>query len=50
DPSGRWLLAENQNSDSVHVFAIDPSSGVLSPAGSSITTGKPVCIRFMLVE
>jgi 6-phosphogluconolactonase len=31
EPGGRWLLAANQNSDSVVSFAIDPKSGKLSP-------------------
>lgn len=47
EPSGKWLLAENQNSDTIHVFAIDPDTGRLTANGSSITVGRPVCIRML---
>ena len=47
DPSGKWLLAENQNSDSVYVFAIDQKTGELAPTGDSIVVGRPVCIRMV---
>ncbi len=30
-PSGRWLYESNRGHDSIGVFAIDPSSGRLSP-------------------
>ena len=50
DPSGRWLLAENQNSDSVVVFAIDTATGKLKPTGQTITVGSPVCAVFVPKE
>ena len=43
DQTGRWLLAENQGSDLVVVFAIDPDTGKLRPTGQSISVGAPVC-------
>jgi len=51
DPSGKWLLAANQDSDSVIVFAIDPATGKLTPAdqntaGTSVKVGRPVCVVF----
>ena len=46
DPSGRWLLAANQNSASVKAFAIDPATGGLSPAPGSAEVGSPVCVVF----
>ena len=46
DPSGRFLLAANQNSDNVVVFRIDPQDGSLTPTGSRIAVSAPVCIRF----
>ena len=45
-PNGKFLLAENQNSDSIHVFRIDPSTGKLSPTQNSVNIPNPVCIRF----
>jgi 6-phosphogluconolactonase len=45
-PSGRWLVAANQNSESLAVFSIDEGSGRLAPAGDTISTGSPVCVLF----
>jgi 6-phosphogluconolactonase len=47
DPSGTYLLAANQNSDSVVVFRIDAKSGRLTPAGSTVSVGAPVCVKFV---
>jgi 6-phosphogluconolactonase len=47
DPSGRWLLAANQRSDSVVVFGRDPDSGRLTPTGQRIAIPSPVCLRFL---
>jgi 6-phosphogluconolactonase len=46
DPSGRWLLCANHDADTVSVFAIDPGSGRLTPAGSPIAVPSPVCVLF----
>lgn len=47
DPTGRWLLAANQDSNSVVVFAIDQKTGELSPTGQSVEVGAPVCVLFV---
>ncbi|MBP9903852.1 MAG: beta-propeller fold lactonase family protein, partial [Verrucomicrobia bacterium] len=47
DPTGRWLLAENQGSDSVVLFSIDAVTGKLKPAGQTVTVGSPVCAVFL---
>jgi 6-phosphogluconolactonase len=47
DPSGRFLLAANQRSDSVVVFRIDQSTGRLTPTGHTISLGSPVCVKFV---
>lgn len=47
DPSGRYLLAANQDSGNVVVFHINPDSGRLTPAGSEISVPRPVCVRFV---
>lgn len=49
DPSGRYLLAENQATHSVVVFRIDSDTGELTPTGSQIEVGAPVCVRFLPV-
>ena len=47
DPTGQWLLAENQNSDTVVVMEIDPTTGALTRTPGTISVGKPVCIRMI---
>ncbi|MEO7924906.1 MAG: lactonase family protein [Chitinophagaceae bacterium] len=47
DPSGKFLLAENQNSDEIVVFKRDAGSGMLTDSGKRISVGKPVCIKWM---
>ena len=44
--SGKWLLAENQDSDSIVVFRIDPQSGKLTPTGHKLEVPMPVCAKF----
>jgi 6-phosphogluconolactonase len=47
DPNGNFLLAANQDSHDVFVFRIDQQTGRLTPTGSSIEVGSPVCVRFV---
>ncbi len=49
-PSGKLLLAENQDSDSVFAFRIDTATGLLKPTGHSIRVIKPACIQFLKKE
>ncbi|MCA9858259.1 MAG: lactonase family protein [Thermomicrobiales bacterium] len=46
DPSGRWLLAANQQSDTIAVFARDPETGRLAPTGNVLESKSPVCLTF----
>jgi len=46
DPSGKWLLVENQDSDNIVVFSVDKQTGLLAATGQSIEVGKPVCVVF----
>lgn len=46
DPTGRWLLAANQESDNISVFARDANSGKLSPPEKSFPISKPQCLVF----
>lgn len=48
DPSGRWLVAVHQRSESgqVVVFRIDPATGRLSPTGRTVDIGAPVSVAF----
>jgi 6-phosphogluconolactonase len=47
DPAGRWLLAANQDSDSIVVFRIDGQTGKLLSMGPGIRVPMPVCVKFM---
>jgi 6-phosphogluconolactonase (cycloisomerase 2 family) len=38
--SGRFLYGSNRGHDSIAAFAIDPSTGVLAPAGWASTQGR----------
>ncbi len=50
DPSGKFLLCENQNSDEIVIFNRDVNTGLLSDSGKRISVGKPVCIKWVAVE
>ena len=47
DPTGAYLLAENQNSNSIVVFRIDPETGRLKPTGQKVAVPRPVCIKMI---
>ncbi|MCH7729628.1 MAG: beta-propeller fold lactonase family protein, partial [Planctomycetes bacterium] len=47
DPTGKFLLAENQSSNSIVVFCIDQTTGELHPTGHKVEVPTPVCIRFL---
>jgi 6-phosphogluconolactonase len=49
DPTGKFLLAANQESDNIAVFRIDTSTGNLTPAGAVVSVPSPVCITFLSV-
>ncbi len=46
DPTGRYLVAANQNSHDVYVFKIHPQTGALEWTGSRIGMPHPVCVAF----
>lgn len=46
DPTGRWLLVANQESDNIAVFRRDPRSGQLTSPGSSFPLSRPQCLVF----
>jgi 6-phosphogluconolactonase len=49
DPTGNFLLAGNQISNNVVVFAIDHSTGKLSKTGNEVMVDTPVCLKFIPV-
>lgn len=46
DPTGKFLLAANQESNNIVVFRIDAVTGALSPTGDTVEVPAPVCIIF----
>lgn len=46
DPSGRFLIVANQDSNSVVSFRVDPDSGRLMATGDVHEVSMPVCVRF----
>jgi 6-phosphogluconolactonase len=47
EPSGQYMLVANQSGNSVISFRIDQKTGELTPTGSSVAVGSPVCVRFI---
>jgi 6-phosphogluconolactonase len=47
DPTGKFLLVANRDSNSITVFAIDTATGLLQPTGETINVSKPVCLKFV---
>lgn len=50
EPTGRFLLVGNQDSNSIVVFRIDQNDGELMPVGEPFEVPSPVCIRFWRAE
>jgi 6-phosphogluconolactonase len=47
DPTGTYLLAANQDSDTIVVLRIDRTTGRLTPTGNSVRTPTPVCVKMI---
>jgi len=50
DPSGNFLLCANQETNNIVIFKRDKTTGQLTPTGKEISTGKPVCLKWMDVQ
>jgi len=50
DPTGRWLLVANQDSDNIVVFKINPGTGGLTSTAINVQIGNPVCLKFTPAE
>ena len=48
DPTGKYLIAANQDSDTLAVFQINQSTGALDPVGQPVAAPKPVCVKFLV--
>ena len=47
DPSERWLLTADQDSDQIEIFARNPHTGTLAPHGTAIHQSRPQCLVFV---
>ena len=48
DPTGRFLLVANQESDNLIVFSVHPATGELRPVGPPVThLQQPACVAFV---
>lgn len=47
DPTGQFMLVENQDSDTIHSMLIGQTSGKLLPTGHVIKQPMPACIKFI---
>jgi 6-phosphogluconolactonase len=46
DPTGKYLVSANQNSNNIVTFLIDPGMGHLSRIGDEVQVSMPVCVKF----
>jgi 6-phosphogluconolactonase len=47
DPTGKYLVAENQNSNTMVVFRIDSATGPLTKVSQADNIFSPVCLTFV---
>jgi 6-phosphogluconolactonase len=47
DPSGRWMLVANTNSNSIAVFAVNQQSGELTPTQETMSVTLPSNVTFI---
>ena len=46
DPTERWLLVANEQSDAISIFARDETTGKLAESGKDFPISKPQCLVF----
>ncbi|MBS1757887.1 MAG: lactonase family protein [Bacteroidetes bacterium] len=46
EPTGKYLLVANQNSDDIVIFSINKNTGMLTDTGKRIAIGSPVCLKW----
>lgn len=47
DPTGKFLVVANQDSDNLVIFKRDPETGALTSTGKSVEVGSPVCVQMV---
>jgi 6-phosphogluconolactonase len=47
DPSGKFLLVANQDTNDIVIFKINQDTGLLTDTGKRIKVSKPVCVKWI---
>ncbi len=47
DPTGHWMIAAGQNSNSIAELSVNPATGHIAPTDVSAIVGSPVCVLFV---
>lgn len=47
DPTGKYLLVANQDTDQIVIFKRDPGTGMLTDTGKRIAVPRPVCLQWI---
>ncbi|MDE2664911.1 MAG: beta-propeller fold lactonase family protein [Acidobacteriota bacterium] len=50
DPTGRWLIALNHQSNNVVTFAVDQQTGRLTATGQVLELRSPSCLRWVPLD
>ncbi|MDP4208809.1 MAG: lactonase family protein [Bacteroidota bacterium] len=50
DPTGRWVVLSNHNSDNVVIYRLDTASGLLIPTGQTVSILSPYGIQFLKMK
>lgn len=50
DPTGKYLLVANQDSNEIVIFERDLDTGLLNDTGKRIEVSKPVCLKWITVN
>jgi 6-phosphogluconolactonase len=50
DPTNKWIIVTNHDSDNAMVFKVDEKSGHLTLSGAPVPVVYPFCIRFLPVQ
>jgi 6-phosphogluconolactonase (cycloisomerase 2 family) len=49
-PNGKFLLCANRDSNTIQIFEINPSTGLLHDTGKEINLHQPVCLKWIKKE
>ena len=50
DPTGKWIVCSNHDSNVAVVFRVDENTGKLTQAGQPVPVPYPFCERFLPVR